>query len=61
MLFIISVLSLYVFLKTIGYAIYEYKDNSNKPVAFIVAVLGIISLIGPILIEINRWKQKQVA
>ena len=54
MLFIIIVLSLYVFLKTIGYAIYEYKDNSNRLVTIIMVIFAFISLIGPVVIEILR-------
>lgn len=30
MVIVICILSIYVFFKTVGYAIYEYKDNSNK-------------------------------
>ena len=54
MLFIIIVLSFYAFIKTFGYALYEYKDNSNKPVAIVFIFLAVIYLIGPIYIEIIR-------
>ena len=54
MLFIIIILSVYVFMETIGYAYYEYKDNSNKPVSIIIFVLAFVSLLGPIIIEILR-------
>ena len=45
MLFIVLILSLYVFWKTIGYAIYEYTDNGEKVTAIIVGVLGVIALV----------------
>ena len=54
MIFIISILSIFVFIKTIGYAIYEYQDNSNKPVAIVVGIFSIVSLVGPIVIALIR-------
>lgn len=49
---VILILSLYVFFKTIGYAIYEYSENSNKVVAFIIVFLALISLIAPVVVTI---------
>ena len=54
MLFIISILSIYVFVETIGYAYYEYTDNSNKPVCIIMTILAFISLISPVVVEVFR-------
>ena len=51
MFFIILILSIIVFVKTIGYAIYEYKDNNNKFVAIIVGIFGFIALIGQVVVE----------
>jgi len=50
MILIISILSIFTFLKTIGYAIYEYQDNSNKITGIICTILAFISLIGPIAV-----------
>lgn len=47
MFLIVLVLSIFAFLKTIGYAIFEYKKCSNKPAAIIIAILSIASLIFP--------------
>ena len=54
MLFIISVLSIYVFIETLGYAYYEFTDNSNKSVSIIMTILAFISLIGPVVVEVFR-------
>ncbi len=51
MFFIVIILSIFVFLKTIGYAIYEYKDNSNKIAGTVIVVLAIIALVGPIIVS----------
>lgn len=53
-LFIVSILSVYAFYKTIGYAIFEYKDNSNKVGGIICAILAFIALISPITVTIIR-------
>lgn len=45
MYFIISILSIYAFVKTIGYAIFEYKDNSNKVGGIIIGILSLIALV----------------
>ena len=52
MLVIILVLSVIVFVKTIGYAIYEYKDNNNKVAGIIISIFGFIALLGQIIIEL---------
>ena len=54
MLFIILILSIIVFIKTIGYAIYEYKDNNNKFTAVVVSIFGFIALIGQVVVELIR-------
>ena len=54
MFFIILILSIIVFLKTIGYAIYEYKDNNNKFVAIVVSIFAFIALIGQVVIKVIR-------
>lgn len=54
MLFVIIILSIYSFLRTIGYAIYEYKDNSNKFAGIICGILSVVALIAPITITLIR-------
>ena len=54
MTIIVLILSIIVFVKTIGYAIYEYKDNNNKFAAIIVGIFGFIALIGQVVIEVIR-------
>lgn len=49
MFLITLVLSLFVFFKTIGYAIYEY-NNSNKIASIIIIVLAFGGLIGPCVV-----------
>lgn len=45
MYFIILILSIFAFIKTLGYAIYEYQDNSNKVAGIIVGILSIFALV----------------
>ena len=52
MFFIVLFLSIFVFVKTIGYAIYEYNDNNNKFAGIVIIVFGFISLIGPVIIKV---------
>ncbi len=54
MIIVVLILSIIVFVKTIGYAIYEYKDNSNKFAAIIVSIFGFIALIGQVVVEAIR-------
>ena len=44
---IIFIFSLYAFIQTIAYGIFEYKKNSNKIVGILICILGILSLILP--------------
>ena len=52
MLLTVLLLSIFVFIKTIGYGIYEYREQSNKPSAIIICILGVVSLIAPCVITI---------
>lgn len=45
--FIIFLFSVYAFIQTISYGIFEFKKNSNKIVGIIICILGIFSLIIP--------------
>ena len=54
MVIVISILSIFVFAKTIGYAIYEYKDNGSKVNGVVCTILAFIALIGPIVMAIIR-------
>lgn len=54
MFFIILILSIIIFVKTIGYAIYEYKDNNNKFAAIIVTIFAFIALVGQVVVETIR-------
>ncbi len=45
MIIIVLILSFYAFIKTVGYAIYEYQDNSNKIAAVVITILALVSLI----------------
>jgi len=54
MFFIILILSIIVFVKTIGYAIYEYKDNNNKFAGIVISIFGFVALIGQVMVEIIR-------
>lgn len=47
MKFIILILSIYVFIETVGYGIFEQKENKNKVSAIIIYILSIIALIAP--------------
>lgn len=52
MFFTILLLGIYIFAKTMGYAIYEYRENSNKVSAIIIGILSTISLIAACVITI---------
>ena len=54
MVIVVLILSIIVFVKTIGYAIYEYMDNNNKFVAIVVSIFGFIALIGQVVVEVIR-------
>jgi hypothetical protein len=47
MKFIIILLTIYIFLKTIYYGIYEYKDNNNKLAGIFIIIFSFVSLILP--------------
>lgn len=47
MRFIILILSIYVFSETVGYGIFEQKENKNKVSAIIIYILSIIALVAP--------------
>lgn len=44
---VIVLLSIWIFLKTLFYGIYEIKNNSNKPGGITIIIVSIISLIFP--------------
>lgn len=48
------ILSIFVFLKTIGYGYYEFKTNNNKISGIVIMVLSFFSLIAPTVITIIR-------
>lgn len=52
MLFTVLILSVFVFVKTLGYAIYEYKENSNKTAGIIIMILAVVSLIAPCVVTV---------
>ena len=52
MLFTVLILSVFVFIKTLGYAIYEYKENSNKIAGIIIMVLAVVCLIAPCIVTV---------
>ena len=45
MFFVILIISVFIFCKTINYAIYEIKVNSNKSAGVIIIVMAFIVLI----------------
>lgn len=47
MFFLILLLSIWVFIKTISYGIFELKNNNNKLGGIVVIVIAFISLIAP--------------
>lgn len=50
MFLIILILSLLAFFKTMGYAIYEYKDCKNKKATIIIIVLAVVALVAPCVV-----------
>lgn len=50
MFFIILVLSIFAFARTLGYGIYEYKQNANKPAGVVIAILAVCILVGPCIV-----------
>jgi len=44
---VVVLLSIWIFIKTLFYGIYEIKNNSNKPGGITIILISIISLIFP--------------
>ena len=44
---VVVLLSIWIFIKTLFYGIYEIKNNSNKPGGITIILISIISLILP--------------
>lgn len=53
MIYTVGIFSIFAFIKTIGYAIYEYTDNSNKFAGIVCFILGLLSLV-PIIIVLIK-------
>lgn len=47
MFFIIIIISIWIFIKTVSYGIYEIKKNSNTIGGFFTIVLAVFALILP--------------
>ncbi len=47
---VVVLLSVWIFIKTLFYGIYEIKNNSNKPGGITIILVSIISLIFPNII-----------
>jgi len=47
MIFLIAIISIYIFFQGISYSIYEFKDNNNKVACICMVILSIIALIFP--------------
>jgi len=50
MALVVVFLSIWIFIKTLCYGIYEIKNNSNKPGGITIIIISIISLIFPNII-----------
>lgn len=50
MRFIIFALTIYVFIETVSYGIFEQKENKNKVGAIVIYILSFVSLIVPNLV-----------
>lgn len=44
---VMALLSLFIFLKTLYYGFYEFKENSNKVAGVSIMILSIVCLIVP--------------
>lgn len=51
---IVFILTIYTFIKTISYGIFEQKQNNNKISAIIIYILSLIALIAPNVIIYMR-------
>jgi len=55
---VVLILSLWIFVRTLSYGIYELKQNSNTLGGIVTIVLAVLSLIFPnIVIYINGFYQ----
>ena len=54
MYFVIGILSVWIFIKTLSYAIFELKKNSNKIGCITLIAISIISLIWPTIMVYIR-------
>lgn len=41
----LSIISIFAFVKTISYGIFELKENNNKTASILVIVIGIINVL----------------
>lgn len=53
MYIIIILFSIFAFLKTIGYAIFEYRNNNNKSAGIAITILAFVALIAPCICAIQ--------
>lgn len=44
---VIAIISIFIFLKTLFYGIYEWKEQNNKCASIIIVLIAIISLVLP--------------
>lgn len=51
---VILIISIYVFLKTIGYGYFELKKNNNKVAGIIIIIFSFLSLILPAVVTVIR-------
>lgn len=51
---VILIVSIYVFLKTIGYGYFELKKNNNKVAGTIIIIFSFLSLILPAVVTVIR-------
>lgn len=51
---VILIVSIYVFLKTIGYGYFELKKNNNKISGIIIIIFSFFSLILPAVVTVIR-------
>lgn len=52
MFFTVLLLSLFAFFKTLGYALYEYNHEGNKPAGIIIMILSVFALVAPCVASI---------
>ncbi len=54
MFFFILIISIIIFCKTVNYALYEIKVNSNKPAGIVIIIISFIVLIFAPFISLLR-------